>query len=69
MAPIRVLGEDQPDELARVYTEARERGEQWRRALSHGANRLPRDSKVMLDQAPAGSDATDTLGRNVPEVN
>jgi hypothetical protein len=58
MALIRVLAEDQPDELARVYTKAKERGEQWRRALRHGANRLPPDVKAMLDRALAES-ATD----------
>ena len=31
MALIRVLAEDQPDELAHAYAEARNRGEQWRR--------------------------------------
>lgn len=57
LALIRVLAEDQPDELARVYREARERGEHWRRALGHGANRLPGDVKAMLDRALAESAA------------
>ena len=27
------------------------RGEQWRRALTHGAIRMPRDVRQMLDRA------------------
>ena len=57
MALIRVLAEDQPDELAHAYAEARNRGEQWRRALTHGANRMTGDVKAMLDQAMAKSEA------------
>jgi hypothetical protein len=56
-ALIRVLAEDQPDELARAHREAMSRGEQWRRALTHGANRMPRDLRQMLEEARAGSDA------------
>jgi hypothetical protein len=33
------------------------RREQWRRALTHGANRMPRDVRQMLAQALAGSAA------------
>jgi hypothetical protein len=50
-ALIRVLAEDQPDEIARVYREAARRGEQWRRALAGGANRMAREVKEMLDAA------------------
>jgi hypothetical protein len=53
MALIRVLAEDQPDEPARTYQQAMRRGEQWRRALTHGANRIPRDVRQMLDEALA----------------
>jgi hypothetical protein len=57
-ALIRVLAEDQPDELARAHQEAMSRGEQWRRrALTHGVNRMPRDVRQMLDQALAESAA------------
>jgi hypothetical protein len=48
-ALIRVLAEDQPDELAHLYREADARGEQWRRALTGGANRMARDVRDMLD--------------------
>jgi hypothetical protein len=44
-----VLAEDQPDELAHLYREADARGEQWRRALTGGANRMARDVKDMMD--------------------
>jgi hypothetical protein len=57
MALIRVLAEDQPDELARAYQEAGSRGEQWRRALSDGTNRLTGDVRQMLDRALAESEA------------
>ena len=57
MTLIRVLAEDQPDELARAYREARNRGEQWRQALTHGANRMSGEVKEMLDQALAKSEA------------
>ena len=58
MALIRVLAEDQPDELARAYQEARNRGEQWRRALTRGANRMTGEVKGMLDRALAESEAS-----------
>jgi hypothetical protein len=57
MALIRVLAEDQPDELARAYKEAGSRGEQWRRALTHGTNRMTGDVRQMLDRALAESEA------------
>jgi hypothetical protein len=57
MALIRVLAEDQPDELARAYQEARSRGEQWRHALTRGANRMTGEVKEMLDRALAESEA------------
>jgi hypothetical protein len=53
MALIRVLAEDQPDELAQAYHEAMSRGDQCRRALTHGTNRMTRDVRQMLDQALA----------------
>ena len=57
MALIRVLAQDQPDELARAYHEASDRGEQWRRALTRGANRMTREAQEMLDQTLAEADA------------
>jgi hypothetical protein len=57
MALVRALAEDQPDELARAHREAMSRGEQWRRALTPGANRMPRDVRQMLEEARAGSEA------------
>ena len=57
MALIRVLADDQPDELARAYEEARSRGAQWRHALTRGANRMPGEVKGMLGQALAESEA------------
>jgi hypothetical protein len=57
MALIRVLAQDQPDELARVYQEASGRGEQWRRALTRGAGRMTRDVQDMLVQALAEAEA------------
>jgi hypothetical protein len=57
-ALIRVLAEDQPDELARAYEEAASRGEHWRRALIQGAKRMSRDVRPMLDRALAEA-ATD----------
>ena len=56
-ALIRVLAEDQPDELAEAYHEAGKRGEQWRRALTAGANRMTREVKEMLGEALAESKA------------
>lgn len=56
-ALIRVLAEDQPDELARAHQEARSRGQQWRRALTHGANRLTGDVKEILLEALTESGA------------
>ena len=51
MALIRVLAQDQPDELARAYQEASDRGEQWRRALTRGVRRMTPDTQDMLSQA------------------
>jgi hypothetical protein len=56
-ALIRVLAQDQPDELARAYREASDRGEQWRRALTRGARRMTRDVQDMLNQALAEAEA------------
>jgi hypothetical protein len=53
MALIRVLAQDQPDELAGAYQEAGERGEPWRRALARGVSRMARDAQVILSQALA----------------
>ena len=57
MALIRVLAQDQPDELARAYQEAGSRGEQWRRALTRGTSRMTGDVRQMLDRALAESEA------------
>jgi hypothetical protein len=57
MALIRVLAEEQPDELARAYQEATTRGEHWRRALSHGAKRMTPAVREMLDAALAEAEA------------
>jgi hypothetical protein len=57
MTLIRALAQDQPDELARAYHEASGRGEHWRRALTHGANRMTREVQEMLGDALAGSAA------------
>jgi hypothetical protein len=59
MALIRVLGQDQPDELARAYQEARRRGDHWRRALGHGVKRMTPAVQEMLDAAlvESGTDA------------
>jgi hypothetical protein len=48
---IRVMAEDQPDELADSYLEASGRGEQWQRALTRGAGRLPGDARQALEEA------------------
>ena len=57
-ALIRVLAEDQPDELARVYQEAGRRGEQWRRALIRGATRMPPEVRQLLEAlAESNADA------------
>jgi hypothetical protein len=53
MALIRVMSQDQPDELARAYQEAESRGEHWRRALTRGSNRMTREVRDMLHQALA----------------
>jgi hypothetical protein len=63
IALIRALAEDQPDELARAYQEAGSRGEQWRRALNHGTNRITGEVRQMLDRLLAQSAATDGLRR------
>jgi hypothetical protein len=57
MALIRMLAEDQPDELARACQEAGSRGEQWRRALTSGTHRMTGDVRQMLDRALAESAA------------
>ena len=56
-ALIRVLAEDQPDELTRVYHEAGRRGAHWRRALTRGANRMTPEVKQMLDAVLAEANA------------
>jgi hypothetical protein len=59
MALIRVLAEDQPDELARAYREAGRRGDHWRRALAAGAKRMTPAVREMLAAAlvESGTDA------------
>jgi hypothetical protein len=54
---IQALAQDQPDELARAYHEAGGRGQHWRRALIHGANRTPGEVQEMLRGALAESEA------------
>lgn len=54
-ALIAVLAEDRPDDLAEAYGEAAERGEQWRRALTRGAGRLPKQARQRLDEVVAAS--------------
>jgi hypothetical protein len=57
VALIRVLAHDQPDELARAYEEAKDRGGQWRRAVTQGARRMDGDVQEMLREVVAEAEA------------
>lgn len=50
-ALVRILAEDQPDELADAWVEAREVGPAWREALGRGVRRLPKDAAQALELA------------------
>lgn len=47
-ALIRILAEDQPDELADAWVEAQATGPAWREAVGRGARRLPKDAAEAL---------------------
>jgi hypothetical protein len=52
-ALIVIMSEDQPDELAERYAEARDRGPQWREALERGRARLSSEAESGLARALA----------------
>jgi hypothetical protein len=52
-ALVMILSEDQPDELAERYAEARDRGPQWRDALERGRARLAAGTESALRRALA----------------
>ncbi len=47
-ALIRILAEDQPDELEAAYNQAVNNGPKWKAAVKKGARRLPKDAAEQL---------------------